>query len=177
MVEIQAHTTPFVLYKYFPQVSPLAGSGTAVAFGSVAAWRRRSVAVVEVPPFNSISGDDKEFYRRSFKVLVNDKGQYEYPPNWPTSNDYPGSPFISDELPELGVGLVTSVPIEIGVVNDNGFVSVRSFAQPGNFAPYTKWARADYVRTIELTVSLPSGASPKVLSACQRKLQELGYSG
>lgn len=126
-----AYTRPYMILRYTPTVAGLAGGAALITYGTVAAYKAGRFATYDPEPLGLLDVNDKEVYRVTSKSVVNDQGQWEFPPGWPATNTYPGG---GSPQPEEESGVVTVRVHEICMVNDNAYTYVRNYpifnAQP-----------------------------------------------
>jgi hypothetical protein len=110
------------MLTYRPKTEALAG-GASTIYGVIAAYYQGALVIYQVQPSTIERGDAMiELYRRySYKAITAD-GEFEIPPNYPTSGAYPGKSLVLDVTTSLKIERVH----EIGYLDPDGRAEVRT---------------------------------------------------
>jgi hypothetical protein len=141
-------------------------------YGTVAAFYKDQVGTLFVIPQNGtedVKGDDEiEIYRITSKAVVNDQGEWEYPPGWPTDTSYPTG---ATPEPEPEIGIVTERVHEIGYVNRGGNVWTRTqnISKATPFASTPGYVPVKTITDVSLPEDLPAFAKAKAVEALARR--------
>lgn len=173
LIRISAYTRSYAIYAYTPAYRYPSGgrAGLLVTVGTIAAYYQGQMATLEVQNVLGVElgTDEFEIYRITSKSLVNDEGEWEYPPNWPGSGAYPSN---AQPEPEPEIGLVTSRVHEIGYANWSGDVWTRTQIIP-IAKPFTGSESYKPVLTLEKT-GYPDGLPTDAVIRIEQALAARG---
>lgn len=124
LVFISAYTRTGRLLAYTPKITSSGYWGSLAEYGTVAAYKDGVLAVCDVlPPSTNTGNDELEVYRIESKALLNGDGEWEMPNGWPDNPSYPNGA----TPPKPRVGVVTTRVHEVGTVNKNGLFWSRTY--------------------------------------------------
>lgn len=124
LVKVGAYTRPYKILKYKPLRQGTPAQGYTTSYGTVAAFKKGRIAILDVDMLESSTGSDEfEIYRVESSVLLNSEGEWEMPDGWPDKPTYPNGA----TPPKPKVGVVSTRVHEVGMISSTGMFYSREF--------------------------------------------------
>lgn len=115
-----AYTSRARTIEYQPKVESAAG-GSKTTYGVIAAYYQGTLITYQVTPPNIDRGDAVvELYKRYSIKIINGDGQFEKPPGYPQSGEYPDRSMVLDVVGSREIQRVH----EVAFLNSEGRVTV-----------------------------------------------------